>query len=54
MNPVRASVRDQPKGLELHEPFGRGGTDVGAKMARKLSSGDAMRDEDVKRVLTNL
>jgi hypothetical protein len=48
---VPKNVRDAAKkGLELHEEFGRGGTDVGVKMARKLSSGDAMTDEDVKHV----
>jgi hypothetical protein len=48
---VPAAVsRAAKKGLELHEQHGRGGTDVGVAMARKLSSGKNMSEEDVLHV----
>jgi hypothetical protein len=48
---VPAKVREAAReGLELHERFGRGGTDVGLEMARKLSIGEALSDEDVLHV----
>jgi hypothetical protein len=48
---VPAKVRDAAKkGLELHEQFGRGGTDVGVAMAHKLSSGKALSLEDLRHV----
>jgi hypothetical protein len=48
---VPAKVRDAAKkGLELHEQYGRGGTDVGVAMARKLSGGKALSAEDVHHV----
>ena len=48
---VPAKVRDAAKkGLALHEQHGRGGTDVGVAMARKLVSGEALSAEDVHHV----
>jgi hypothetical protein len=38
------------KGLELHQKHGRGGTDVGVNMARKLASGDDLSQEDVQHI----
>jgi hypothetical protein len=48
---VPSEVRNAAKkGLKLHEQHGRGGTEVGVAMARKLSSGDKMSEEDVLHV----
>jgi hypothetical protein len=38
------------KGLELHKEHGRGGTDVGVKMAQKLASGDDLSRDDVRHI----
>jgi hypothetical protein len=48
---IPVKVREAAKkGLELHEQFGRGGTEVGVSMARKLSSGKKLSVEDLHHV----
>ena len=37
-------------GLELHDEHGRGGTEVGLSMARKLASGRDLSEDDVRHV----
>ena len=44
---VRQAAR---QGLELHDRLGRGGTEVGLGMARKLASGDGVSEDDVRHV----
>ncbi len=48
---VPESVRQAAKmGLELHDKHGRGGTDIGVNMAKKLASGEKVSEDDVRHV----
>ena len=38
------------KGLELHQQYGCGGTEVGLKMAKRLARGGSPVEEDVRHV----
>ncbi len=44
---VQANARE---GLELHEQYGRGGTEAGLTTARKLAAGKPLSSEDVQHI----
>lgn len=46
--PTAEMVANARKGLELHDRFGRGGTDVGLRRARQLSEQHPLTEDDIK------
>lgn len=48
---VPKKVSDNAReGLELHEKYGRGGTDVGVETARKLAKGGELSVDEVRHI----
>lgn len=46
--PTAEMAANARKGLELHDRFGRGGTDVGLRRARQLSELHPLTEDDIK------
>lgn len=46
--PTAKMAANAKRGLELHEKFGRGGTDVGVARAEQLATGGPLTPADIK------
>lgn len=49
-HPTKAVAENAKKGLELHEKFNRGGTEVGIERAKHLSRQGALDFEDIQKM----
>ena len=50
LTPPATVAREAAKGLELHEKFNRGGTEVGWRRAAQLRDREPVSEEDIKSI----